>query len=65
MTRIYVLIALHLLDDESYEHHMRTERWVDWLDNVQKSSVLDAITHTEPRRAIDNGAGERRSPMKS
>lgn len=43
---------------------MRTE-WVAWLDNVQKSSVLDAITHTEPRRAIDNGAGERRVPMKS
>jgi hypothetical protein len=65
MTRIDGLITLHSLDDESCKHHVRAERWVNWIVNVQKSSVVDAVTQTQPRRAIDNGAGKRKSPMKS
>ena len=62
-TKIDILIALHLFDDEGCEQNMR-KGGLTGFDNIQKSSVLDAITQIEPRRAMDNGAGERRSPMK-
>lgn len=32
-------------------------------DDAQKSLVLDAMTMREPRRAMESGAGWRRSPQ--
>jgi len=63
MTRIYVLITLHFLDKRELQTPHKERRWTDWDDNIQKSSVLDAITQMEPRAAMDNGAGVRKSPM--
>ena len=65
VTRIYVPIALHFIDHQTRGHHMRRERLVDWIDNIQKSSVQDESMQTEPSTAIDIGAGERSSPMKN